>query len=114
VGLSCEILKKIRKREKFEVFIFYHKSRRKRRNKKLLAMISYIKETMFVQDIDSESYFYSFKKEFKDLIDFRWLWCLEPGRKLYLEKQFYYNYKFLNLDDASALQKWLNEHITKD
>jgi hypothetical protein len=108
-GSSYGILKKIRKRAKFEVFIFYHKSRRKGRNKKLLAAIRYVKSEILLQNIYPESYFYICERKSTESIDFRCWWCLEPGKKIYLEQQFYCKYKFSNLDDDESLQKCLNE-----
>jgi hypothetical protein len=37
------------------------------------------------------------------------LWCIEPGQKIYLEKEFYYKYAYINLDEPTILQKWLKE-----
>jgi hypothetical protein len=76
---------------------------------KQLEMINYIKELILEKEFGSESYFFTFERKSEKFVDFRCIWCFEPGRKLYLEKQFYSNYKFLNLDDPCILQKWLSE-----
>jgi hypothetical protein len=56
-GLRCEILKKIRKKAKFEVLIFYYKSKRKKKSKERLDRLKYIKRMISESEDDSESYF---------------------------------------------------------
>jgi hypothetical protein len=108
-GLRCEILKKIRKKAKFEVLIFYYKSRRKMRSRELLDRSSYIKSIISENKANFESYFLQHERKSKDYVEFRCLWCIEPGRKVYLERQFFYNYRFSNLDDFYTLQKWFDK-----
>jgi hypothetical protein len=109
VGLRYEILKKIRKRARFEVSIFYYSNKPKKKNKDLPDSLLYVKRLISECRNDSESYFLFNEEILDEEIIFGCLFCVEIGRVIYLEKELFMPNRFSNLEDHSTLQKWLKK-----
>jgi hypothetical protein len=72
----------------------------------LTDAIGYIKNIILEQDGNSESNYWLSAKQHGKSTHYLILWCLEPGKWIFLEKQFHFRYKFLNVNNDHFVQNW--------
>jgi hypothetical protein len=60
---------------------------------------------------DSEMYFFKCESFSKGFFEFKCLICFEIGKKLYLEKQFHFSYKFQILKGPKKFEDFIMEHL---